>query len=330
MFVIFARLTPWQDHGEYARYPFKRVPVNTRMVARVYGLYSLLLVLSSLSLLIGCATSQDIGQVQWQVNELKSEVKNIRQKTHGLDYKQEQKALEEEQKATSKSVSDLLLEVQSLRTEFQILTGRFEEARYSSEKNIKELTESKDELIAQIKELEIIVNSLKEKLDTKKNVKSTDTKQVAGVKKTEEAQKTAGAQKTEEQKKTAPSKDLKDAYMDAYQTYKSNNLKEARKKFQNLLEKYPENEFSDNARFWISETYYREKSYEDAILAYDELLKKNPKSDKVPGALLKQGLAFYELNKNVVARTILEELIEKFPNSKQAQIAKRTITRSAP
>jgi hypothetical protein len=22
MFAIFARLTPWQDHGEYARYPF--------------------------------------------------------------------------------------------------------------------------------------------------------------------------------------------------------------------------------------------------------------------------------------------------------------------
>jgi TolA-binding protein len=232
---------------------FKSVPVNTRVVARVYGLYSLLLALSSLSLLVGCATSQEIGKVQWQVNELKSEVKNIRQKTHGLDYKQEQKALEEEQKATSKFVSDLMLEVQSLKTEVQILTGRFEEARYFSEKNIKELTESKDELIAQIKELEIIVNSLKEKLDTKKNAQAPATKQVEGVKKTEGTKKTAGAQKTEEQKKAAPTKNLKDAYMDAYETYKSNNLKESRKKFQNLLEKYPENEFSDNARFWIKE-----------------------------------------------------------------------------
>jgi TolA-binding protein len=63
---------------------------------------------------------------------------------------------------------------------------------------------------------------------------------------------------------------------------------------------------------------------------HDSGSKKSPKSDKVPGALLKQGLAFYEINRNVVARTILEELIEKFPNSKQAQIAKRKIAQSAP
>jgi hypothetical protein len=24
MFIAFARLTPWQDHGEYARYPFNQ------------------------------------------------------------------------------------------------------------------------------------------------------------------------------------------------------------------------------------------------------------------------------------------------------------------
>lgn len=305
---------------------FKTIRVIAPGTVPVYGLCSLLFFLCSLFSLFGCVTSDEIGRMQWQINELNSEVKNVSQKTRGLEDQQGQLALEEEQKATGKAVSDLLLEVQSLKTDVQILTGRFEEVRYFSEKNIKELTESKDLLIAQIKELEITVNTLKEKLDTGKSTQGTGEKQkpVAGVKKTEVAQK------TKEQKKAVPANDSKNAYMVAYQAYKSNNLREAREKFQNLLEEYPENEFSDNARFWIGETYYKEKRYEDAILAYDELIKKNPKSDKVPGALLKQGFAFYELKKDGVARTIMQELIKKFPNSKQAQIAKRKITKPAP
>jgi len=94
--------------------------------------------------------------------------------------------------------------------------------------------------------------------------------------------------------------------------------------------KYPENEYSDNARFWVAESYYAEGGYEDAILAYEELFKKNPESDKVPGAMLKQGLAFYALKDNNTGKIVLEKLIEKYPDSEQAKLARKKINKPVP
>jgi tol-pal system protein YbgF len=256
--------------------------------------------------LSGCATSDDMGKMQWQMNELKSDVKNIKQKQPG------QKDLLQEQQATSSAVADLLLQVQSLQNDVQVLNGRFEEARYVSEKNVREFKESNEQLSSQVHALEISVSNLRKRLDTPVYRTQPATR------KPESGSKTVKQPDEKEQK-------AKDAYMEAYQVYKANNLEKARGKFQALLDTYPENEFSDNAQFWIGETYFKEKNYENAILAYDALLKKYPKSDKTPGALLKQGLAFFELKKNSVAKTILQDLIKKYPNSKQAQIAKRKL-----
>lgn len=287
-------------------------------------LYFLLL---TFALFSGCATSEDVGRMQWDLNELRSEVKGIKQKSQALEshipgqevqLNKRLKALEEEQRATSSAVSDLLLKTQSLTTELQVMTGRFEEARYFSEKNIKEFTESKDALIAQVKELEVTVKELKKKLENSEAaaVAAEKQKPVGTVKKAEEAR----------EEKSAPKKEVEDAYLEAYKTYKAHQFEEAREKFQAILKGYPENEYSDNARFWIGEAYYKEKNYADAILAYEELFKKNPDSDKVPGAMLKQGLAFYELNENEIGRITLEKLIEKFPESKEAKLAKKKIS----
>lgn len=289
-----------------------------------YRLGAVLYILCLVFIFTGCATPQDIGRMQWDLNKLRSEVRDIKQKSRTLEsqipgqegqFNKHIKELKEEQKSTSKAVSDLLMKVQSLTTEFQILTGRFEEARYFSEKSSKELTESKDILIAQVKELEVTVNKLKERLDRLE----------AAEPQTEKQKPAKYTKKAEE-----PKKEIKDVYVEAYTTLKANKFEEARKKFLSLLENYSENEYSDNARFWIGESYYKEKNYEEAILAYDELLKKNPKSDKVPGAMLKQGLAFYELKDKNTGRIILENLIEKFPDSEQAKLAKKKIRKSIP
>ncbi len=77
---------------------------------------------------------------------------------------------------------------------------------------------------------------------------------------------------------------------------------------------YSKNEYSDNARFWIAESYYKDGNYEDAILAYEELFKKNPGSDKESGAMLKQGLAFYALKDRKTGKIILEKLMDKYPD----------------
>jgi len=114
-----------------------------------------------------------------------------------------------------------------------------------------------------------------------------------------------------------------DLYKDAYDTFQKGNLEEARKKFEAFLKQYPNTELSDNAQFWIGETYYLKKDFEKAILEYEKAIAKYPEGDKIPAALFKQALAFLELNDKANARNLLKRVIERYPRSEQAAMAKK-------
>jgi len=278
-------------------------------------------------LISGCATSEDLGKVQWELNELKADVKGVREKSRSIEtsmpgqkqqLEQKIRELEATQRSTAKAVSDLIVTTQDLTNEFQVMTGRFEEARYFSEKDSSELHENSNTMSAKLSELELSLNELKKKLD--------DAEAAAKV----AAEEKAKIQPAPAGKKTPLSNGdsaVKDIYMAAYEAFKKGDMPGAREKFLNIINDFEENEYSDNARFWIGETYYKDESYEDAILAYEELFKKNPESDKVPGAMLKQGLAFLSLKDKKTGTIILEKLIEKYPDSEQANLAKRKINK---
>ncbi len=315
----------------------------------------------------GCVTTQDTNMMQREINTLRSEVKSIKQKSKNIEtrFPGQQKQfderageIEETQAAAAKMVSDLLIRVQYLTTEVQMLTGRFEEARYHSEKNSAELKESKEMLFAKMKQLEVMVEDLKKRLSEPAPVaapKEEPKKRAASVKgkeaEKEQGKESRGAVEHKDNDKAVDDKErkkedgpeaakdddteedaavVKDVYMAAYEAYKEDRTVEAREKFKALLMDYSENEYSDNARFWIAESYYKDGNYEDAILAYEELFKKNPGSDKEPGAMLKQGLAFYALKDRKTGKIILEKLIDKYPDSDQARLAHRKINKTVP
>lgn len=302
--------------------------------------------------LAACATTEEVGMMQYDIIRLENDVKALKKKSRIMEAQlpshqgqlnkklqgQSKKLheLEESQKATAKAVSDLLIKIQELSADVQRITGRLEETQYFSEEISKELTENKDLLITQKKELTknkdmliaqtkewgVVLDDLKKRLTQLERSYAFIEKE--GQKKFKEAEKVKKTGEFEEGVKT-PGIDVKDVYMAGYEAYKAGRSKEAREKFKSVLEDYPENEYSDNARFWIGESYYRDGNYEDAILAYEELFRKNPDSGKVPGAMLKQGLAFYGLNDKKTGKIILEKLIERFPDTKQAKIAKEKI-----
>jgi len=92
-----------------------------------------------------------------------------------------------------------------------------------------------------------------------------------------------------------------------------------------FLKKHPQSELADNAQYWIGESYYALKKFDQAILEYDAVRRKYPSGNKVPAALLKQGFAFAELGDKVDARLILQELIARYPQSKEAVMAKQKV-----
>jgi len=144
------------------------------------------------------------------------------------------------------------------------------------------------------------------------------------------------AVKQEELEKSTPSKDVSSEakhpatlignnYKDAYKTFQQGDLEGARRKFEAFLKQYPNTELSDNAQFWIGETYYLQKDFEKAILEYEKAIAKYSAGDKIPAALFKQALAFLELGDKTNARNILKRVIERYPQSDQAESAKKKL-----
>ena len=303
-------------------------------------------VLLCLAALSGCASTEDIGKIQWDINHLRSEIKDFKQTTPVSYQKNEVdrklNALEEKQKATASTVADLLIQTQSMTSEFQMLTGRFDEVQFFSEKSLAELTNSKDILTAKINELEIAIQDLNKQIaDVKKTISTAEEEQ----RKAEERRAAAEAEREKKANEAnrAPQKQqnksgtantstrtkIKDIYMAGYQALREGKTAQAREQFNTILSDYPQNEYSDNARFWLGEAFYKEENYPDAILAYEELFKHHPESDKVPGAMLKQGLAFYSIKDEKTGKIILEKLIEKYPESEPAKLAKKKINKPA-
>ena len=134
--------------------------------------------------------------------------------------------------------------------------------------------------------------------------------------------KSAGVSAPKDQ---AKKQDKDKAYSSAYQLFKEGEYDKARNEFKNFLATYPGSEYSDNAQFWIGECYFFEQKYETAILEYDTLIKNYPNGNKVPYALLKQGLSFLKLGDKTSAKLLLQQVIKKYPNTSQARIARSNL-----
>lgn len=98
------------------------------------------------------------------------------------------------------------------------------------------------------------------------------------------------------------------------------------KKFQ---QKFPKSEYMAASQYWIGECYFAMRDYETAIKQFQVVRDKYPRSDKAPAAMLKQGYAFIELNMESDGKLFLNELIAKYPRSKEAAEAKERMQRAS-
>ncbi len=113
----------------------------------------------------------------------------------------------------------------------------------------------------------------------------------------------------------------RDAYRGAFELLKQRKYGEAVNAFNGLLQSYPQGQYTDNARYWLAETYYVQRNYPAALAEYDRLVQLNPTSTKVPGAMLKIGDIQSEQNALDQARGAYRAVIAKYPNSTEARLA---------
>ncbi|TAL27749.1 MAG: tol-pal system protein YbgF [Nitrospirae bacterium] len=283
------------------------------------------ILLSLLLLVSGCATTADVEMLKADINQLKKDSYDAQKETSGL--KAELAELktgavkEDAFNAIRESEASLRSEVSGISKDLQTITGRFDENKYFIDKSLKDKSSEVDLLRLQITALE------------------TQLKELQGGKppsRIEADSKTKGKSEIKKEKKTEPEeakipeakpeiKDPAKIYDAAYAVFKEKKYKEAREKLETFVKEFPKDSLADNAQFWMAESYYAEEDYAGAIVEYDALLKNYPDSDKAVGALLKQGYAFIEMGDKKAAKGILEQLREKYPKSKESELARKKL-----
>ena len=96
---------------------------------------------------------------------------------------------------------------------------------------------------------------------------------------------------------------------------------EAASAFNRFLEKYPGSAYSDNAYYWLGETYYVTRDFDRSLASFNQLVEAYPASPKVPGARLKIGYIYYEKQDWNAARKELGSLVTGYPGSTEARLA---------
>ena len=100
------------------------------------------------------------------------------------------------------------------------------------------------------------------------------------------------------------------------------HCKSCEKEFQKFLKQHPKTPDSGSAQFWIAETWYVDDRYEKAIVEYEKVIKGFPTSEKVPHALLKQGMSFQKLGDDGSAKIVHQQITKKYPQTQQAKVAR--------
>lgn len=117
----------------------------------------------------------------------------------------------------------------------------------------------------------------------------------------------------------------RDAYRDAFELLKKRKYPEAVNAFNDLLRRYPQGQYTDNARYWLAEAYYAQRNYPASLAEFDRLVQLNPTSARVPAALLKIGDIQSEQDAREQARNAYKQVITRYPGSTESQLAQKRL-----
>lgn len=258
-------------------------------------------------LLGSCASQDDVLILDERLAALEVQNRNQSKKLTDIN-----KTSQSKQQNLRDQSASLRVQIDSLRQELQMINGRLEEIEFKVQQGRKVQDES-------MKTVDFKLDKIRESATATENrIKQLEEFLDLGVASAGVAAGATAAAPT--------SKSEEDLYKIAKQAFERNDFETARDSFQDLINRYPKSRNADNSQFWIGEIYYREKWYEKSILEYQKVIEKYPRGNKVRAALLKQGYAFSNLGDKTNARIILRELIKKYPDSKEAKIAKQKLT----
>lgn len=97
-------------------------------------------------------------------------------------------------------------------------------------------------------------------------------------------------------------------YESAFSLVRDGSYDQAEAALGDFLARFPDHSLAPNARYWLGETYYVRKDYEQATRVFAEAYQQAPKGPKGPDNLLKLGLSLAGMGKTQDACVALQQL----------------------
>ena len=116
-------------------------------------------------------------------------------------------------------------------------------------------------------------------------------------------------------------------YNTAWADYTNGQWALAVQGFEAYVKTFPRSELTDDAAFYIGQTYFAEGNFNEAIVAFEEVLLTYPDGDIIPEASYKRGLALDRLGETDRARQAFELVATNYPNSMMATLAQQALDR---
>jgi TolA-binding protein len=129
------------------------------------------------------------------------------------------------------------------------------------------------------------------------------------------------------------------AYQAAYLDFSKGNYPLAIAGFREFVRRYPDAPLADQAQYWVGESLFSQsraslaagqsekatRELEQAVQEFRRLALNYPRGERVPTALYKEALALLELKQPRLAQARLQYLIDNFPQSEEAPLAKERL-----
>jgi tol-pal system protein YbgF len=128
-----------------------------------------------------------------------------------------------------------------------------------------------------------------------------------------------------------------ESYQAAYLDFSKGLYPLAVSGFRDFLRRFPDSSLADSAQYWIGEAYFSmaratagqpdkaRENMEQAVQEFRKVVVAYPRGAKVPTALYKEALALVELKQTALAQSRLQYLVDHFPQSEEAPLAKERL-----
>ena len=254
------------------------------------------------------AASKEIVELQTQVQQLLDMVQRL-QSTVDARFGAMQHLVEQ----TADNASQVTLAVnaiqQKINAQSEATTGKLD----TTSGQIQSLNDSVDELKSRIGKLDKSIQELQTQLQNIQNPPPGSMPNTGGA---------PGAATGMGAPPAPQAPPLKETFQSAMRDFNAAKYDIAASEFQDVMHYYPNDDAAGTSQFYLGEIAYRQQNYADAVKAYSDVMDTYDGNIKVPAAQLHKGLALLKLNKKDAGVRELRMLIQRHPQTNEAQQAR--------